>query len=116
MISETTKLFKENARTNGLFAMICFLVLMEGRDKKGIEAQAPSYILEKVSMLWSGAEAFGYLDHHNQFKVLAYCKQWGVNLPPEIEEYFKDKAKLLEEIQNENGGENESESEQSTNI
>ncbi len=75
--------------TEKQFAAVCFLILMNHHGD-GIEEAHPSYIEEKLPMLNSGYEAYGYLDHHNRMAVLIYLKKWHYDLPEQIKLYEQD--------------------------
>jgi hypothetical protein len=67
---------------NDIFAMICFIALMQNHD--GIYDKAPYYVAEKMVMLKCGADAFAFLDVKNQAVVVAYCENWGIHLPEKV--------------------------------
>ena len=69
------------------FAAVCFIVLMQGYITKH-----PTYIMEKLSMLQAGDNAYSYLDRNNQMAVLAYLNEWRYGLPPMIEKYENELA------------------------
>ena len=65
------------------FSAICFLVLMNHHGE-GIEAAHLNYIEEKLVLLTSGYDAWGYLDSNNKAKVIRLIKKWGYDIPDEI--------------------------------
>ncbi len=74
------------------FSALCYLILMEHHGQRIFQA-APQYIEEKLSMLKTGYNAYGYLDRPNQLKVLAYLDKWQYAYPEIIkkeEDYLKD--------------------------
>lgn len=75
------------------FAMVCYLVLMNHHGQGILEAH-PSYVEEKISILNSGYDAYGYLDRSNQITVKNYLEQWKHELPDKISEYEKEFAEL----------------------
>lgn len=73
------------------FALVCFLSLMQGGD--GLLGKHPDYIREKMVILKTKEDAYGFLDRPNQERVLAWINEWGLELPDAIgkyEEEFKD--------------------------
>lgn len=62
-----------------MFAMICFIVLMQ--NGAGLKDKAPVYVQEKSHILRAGYEAFAYLDIYNMRKVVEWHQIWKISLP-----------------------------------
>lgn len=45
-----------------------------------------------------GLDAFAALDIHNMRKVVEWCKQWGVELPDEVAEYYAQTEEAATEL------------------
>ena len=78
------------------FALLCYLTLME--PGTGLQNKAPSYIFEKQRMLKCGYDAFAYLDINNMRHVMNYCRLWGVEIPPLIEDAYADQERAFDEL------------------
>jgi len=70
------------------FSTLCFMVLMQNQE--GFMGKAPSYISEKVIMLKTGYDAYGFLDRFNQRKVLMYLGMWKCEWPEPIARYEEE--------------------------
>ncbi len=70
-------------KTENLFSLICFLVLMQ--NDEGLKGKAPIYIKEKFGIVGiDGDLAFDCLDISLQRKVIDYCNFWNVAIPERI--------------------------------
>lgn len=69
------------------FAMLCFLALMQNGE--GLLDKSPDYITEKTWLLHGKEASFGALDINNMRVVAEYCKRWGINMPPQVEEEYR---------------------------
>ena len=78
------------------FALLCFLVLMQGGD--GFMGKSSSYITEKTRMMNLGLDAFGYLDINNMRKVNEWCSVWGVEMPEKCAEELKRQGDAEKEL------------------
>ena len=77
-----------NTSTPKEFAAICYVILMAHR--RPYHERSPSYIAEKLVMLNTGYDAYGFLDRGNQQAVQNYCDIWHLKLPEPIEKYEKE--------------------------
>lgn len=64
----------------------------------GLIDKHPSYIEEKQELMDKGVDAFAALDIHNMRSVVAWCKQWGVELPDEVAEYYAQTEEAVTEL------------------
>lgn len=72
---------------DNMIALVCFAILSENDD--GIVGKYPSWLEEKSKILMCGKNAFGWLDYHNQKKLIQWAKHCGVELPVEIVHHFQ---------------------------
>ncbi len=80
-----------------IFSAICFLVLIDHHGG-GYEKAHPNYIEEKLMMLNTGYDAYGFLDRENQLKVLDFLGLWRYKWPEKIEEYERQASDLSSEL------------------
>lgn len=53
----------------------------------GLLDKSPDYILEKMSMVSDGWDAFARLDFNGQNMVLGWLHRWNILIPGDIEKY-----------------------------
>lgn len=75
------------------YALICFLILMDGYGTKDIR-----YMEEKTPMLKEGLNAFAWLDYINMLKVLAYLKHWRYSIPEIWQTEYSNQINAAKEI------------------
>lgn len=90
-------LSKDEIKGRSLLPFICFLAILAGR---GFKDKAPDYIAEKLTMLLPSNKlhAFAYLDFKNMSLVIDYYKEWGLTVPPEIENEYRLQVEAINSL------------------
>lgn len=78
------------------FALVCYLVLMQNGG--GIIDKSPDYVSEKKDLLHMGYLAFRALDIYNMRKVVHWCHEWHVEIPPLITEELALQEQAMQDL------------------
>lgn len=75
-----------------VFSAICFITSVNCYE--GYQEKPPEYIRERLRWADDGVALFLNLDSRSKYKVLDYCKRWGVPIPHEISKFMAESERF----------------------